>query len=119
MSETESTDAVKTNLGIKETKELVSLTVSLANAGIAIAKDGKISLDDISLLWGVLPKFVPALESADKALLEIKDLDGSEGVELIGLVATELAVDNEKAKKIILASLKVATAAVELVEAIV
>lgn len=91
----------------KETKEAVLGAVALANAGVAIAADKKIGLDDMAHLMVALPKVIAAAEGADKIPAEVLDLSTAEGLDLVASVATELSVGSEKAKEVVLASLEV------------
>ncbi len=104
--------------GIKETKEAISGAVALVNAGVAIAADKKVSLEDLSHLMMALPKVIAGLEGMDKLPAEVMDLSDEEGLQLVASVALELAVDNVKAKEVVLGSLEVLLGARKIVVAL-
>lgn len=105
--------------GRKEVTEAVLGAVSLANAAVGMAADGKVGLDDLSHLMAALPKVIAAVEGADKIPAEVMDLDSAEGAALVADVATSLAIGDEKAKKVVLASLKTLLGVRDLIVALV
>lgn len=104
---------------VKELKEALLLLVEMANAGIEIAKDGKIGLDDVGTLLKIVPALGPAISGVTEIPSEVSDIDAEEVAELVGAVVAKLAVDDQKARLIIEKSLKTAAAVAELVMAIV
>jgi cell pole-organizing protein PopZ len=105
--------------GIKELKEVVALAIGLANAGIKIGKDGKIGLDDVGHLMAVVMLIAPAVDGITKLPAEVLDLSAPEAAEVIAEVAATLAVDDAKAKAVVLAAIKLAASGKDLVSAIV
>lgn len=99
-------------------KNVVVLVSDIIEAGVEVAKDGKIGLDDAAVLVKLLPKIGPAIAGAGDIPAELEDLSSEEVVELAAAVAGELSVESEKAKQIIAASFKVLAALVELKAAI-
>lgn len=105
--------------GVKEVLDVVDCGVALVNCGLLVAKDKKISLDDLPHVFAVIPKLVPAIEGVKEIPAELKDIDSAEAAEVVAHVASTLAVESEKAKVVIGASLKTVMAVKELVEAVV
>lgn len=72
--------------GIKETKELVDGLKVLSKAGYAIAKDGKVSLDDLEHLVELGKEFetiMDAFKDLGDIDDEMKDLDEAEAIEIV------------------------------------
>lgn len=104
---------------VSQLKDVVVFSVKLANGVQAAMKDGKISFDDGAILIGLIPAAGAAIQGADQIPAEIADFQAEEAVELVNAVAVELVVDNEKAKKIINASLDLIATATPKVAALV
>lgn len=102
-------------LGIKETTELVDLVVDLAKVIVEATKDGKITVEDATLLFRLIPALGPAFQDVAKMPAEIKDMDVAEATELVAHVAARLSLDNEKAQAIVEKSLKLAVMIYDLV----
>lgn len=105
--------------GIKELKEVVALAVGLANAGLKIGADKKIGLDDVTHLFAVIPLIAPAVDGITKIPAEVLDLSAPEAAEVIAHVAASLAIDDVKAKEVVLAAIKLAAAGKDLAAAII
>lgn len=105
-------------VGVENLKAVVDLGLACVEAGVKISADGKVSVDDIGAVLAVIPAVPPAISAAKNVPGELGDLDGEEAAELVAHVMGKLAVNDEKAKKIVGASLKVGVAVVELVVAI-
>lgn len=90
---------------VKELKDVVILTAKVVNGIQEALKDGKIGLSDANILFSLVPPTIAAIDGAGDIPAEIADFQAEEAVELIAAVSAELVVDNEKAKKIIAASL--------------
>lgn len=105
-------------LGVSETQEMLDLAVGMANAGIAIADDGKVDMNDLAHVMALLPKIQPAISGASKIPAELGDLDESEAKQLISHVMSNLQVDEAKALNIVDKALKAAAASFSLVQAI-
>jgi len=103
-------------LGIKETKEMVDLILEGISVGVKASEDGKVTLDDATLLLGLVPKLGPALKDADQIPKELADLDAAEAAELVTHVTTNLAVTNQKAKDLINDALGLAYSAYKLIK---
>jgi len=105
--------------GVKELLDVVDCGIALVNCGLLVSKDKKISLDDLPHVLAVVPKLVPAIEGVKEIPAELKDIDSAEAAQVVAHVASTLAVESEKAKAVIGASLKSVIAVKELVEAVV
>lgn len=105
--------------GIKELKDVVALAVGLANAGLKVGADKKIGLDDVTHLFAVIPLVAPAVDGITKLPAEVLDLSAPEAAEVVAQVAASLALDDEKAKQVVLAAVELAAAAKHLVTAVV
>ena len=86
--------------GIKELKELFKALELIAQVSGAIAKDGKIGVDDLQHLVGFGLSFqslIDGFSGIDEALAEAKNLDQAEVLELIGAAyAVVKAFENAK-----------------------
>lgn len=105
-------------VGVESLKAVVDLGLALVEAGVKIAADGKIAIDDLGAVLAVIPAIPPVVALAPSLPAEAADLDQEEGAELVVHVMTKLAIDDAKARDVIAASLKVVVAAVGLVKAI-
>lgn len=103
--------------GVKELLEVVDCCVSMVNAGVMVAKDKKISFDDLTVLFMVVPKLVPAIEGVKEIPAEIKDMSTAEAAAVVAEVGAKLAIDNEKAKAVVENSLKTLLAVKDLIDA--
>lgn len=75
--------------GIKESKELMESLIILAKAGYGIAKDKKVSIDDLQHVIELakdLDKLIEGFKDLDEMGAEIKDLDEVEAMELISMI---------------------------------
>ena len=102
----------------KETKEVLDLVLTVAQVVQQAAADKKVDLADIGLLLQLVPVAGPALEGVKEIPAELADLSDAEGVDLVAHVAAKLAINDEHAKAIILASLKASVALWGVVQAI-
>ena len=111
---------MKETHGIKNTKELIKLAADLASVlKQAKENDGKIDLKDLPLVIGLSNSFGPAIDDANLALEEIRDLDSDEVKELINYLGSELDgkfTDKDLIKRL-QAAVKFGIAAAELVAA--
>jgi len=107
-----------TKLGLKETTEVCDLIVDMVKVGIEIGKDGKVSVEDVTTLFRLIPVVGPAFDNLKAIPEELKDMDPSEAAELVAHVATRLALENEKAQVITEKSLKCAVSIYDLVKTI-
>jgi hypothetical protein len=106
------------SVGIQNLKEVVDLVLVGHKIAVQAQADGKIDFADAALLMQLIPVVSPALAGIDQVVPEALDLDAAEGVELVAHVAANLAVENEKAKAIIVEALKFAVQGVQLAKAI-
>ena len=102
----------------KELKDLLSLVLGVANAVVAAERDGKIDMGDIGLLIGLVPKVGPAIEGVGEIPSELAAMQPEDAADIALFVASQLALDNEKAKAIIDKSLQTIVAVMGLVKAI-
>lgn len=79
--------------GIKETKEVVILGLTLAKTIADCAKDGTFGMGDIGSIIKLVPKIAPAVKDANQIPQELKDLDAAEMQELLDAVSAELGAD--------------------------
>lgn len=102
----------------KELKELLDFAISGVNAGILAHKDGKIGVEDLGLILSLIPKLEPAMSGLSALPAELSAMTPEGAADLVAFVSLKLTVEDEKAKKIIDASLKVILSAYELVKAL-
>lgn len=97
-------------MDVKELKEVILAGVAYANVSIEVAKDEKVDWSDALLVGSKIPELFMATQQAivgaSKIPAELEDLSDEEVLEIVTAVASELKVGHEKAKKIVLASLK-------------
>lgn len=105
-------------VGIEHLKLIVDLGLAGVEAGVGIAKEGKIDAQVLADLVPVLMAAPPAIAAIGEVPAEISDLDESEAADLVAYVMGKLSIDDVKAKAVISASLKCAVAIVALVQAI-
>lgn len=104
--------------GIQALKAVVDLGLACVEAGVKVAGDGKLTLEDVGAIVAVLPAVLPVVTTAGTLPAELSDLSEEEAAELATHVMLKLAVDDAKARAVISSSLKVAAAVVGLVKAI-
>lgn len=97
-------------IDVKNTKEALDLVLALYKAGDGALADGKLGFDDLAQLMAVVPKIGPAVADMGKIPQEFADLDSAEAAELVAHVAAGLALQDEKAKDVLDAALKVLVA---------
>jgi hypothetical protein len=81
-------------VSVKESKEFLKMLGVLAYVGGAVAEDGKIGLEDLGAMSYLAMNFKTITDGAsglDQALVEMKDLEMDEVIELIkeGYIAVE------------------------------
>lgn len=103
---------------VAQLKDVVLLVAKGVKAGMDVAKDGKVDWSDVSHILGVTPALIAALDGVDKIPAELGDLSAEEAAELGAHLMSELALDDEKAKAVLGASLKVLVGVVDLVVAL-
>jgi hypothetical protein len=77
--------------GIKELLELIAGVKELALVGKAVMKDGKISVEDLAALSGLLSKqeiLIAAFQGAADVPEEVKDLTLDEAMEIVTALVT-------------------------------
>ncbi len=89
------------NVGIKETKELVTFVLRLLSAGDHALSDGKIDFSDLGDLFGPLQSAKAAFADTNLIPAELGDLSADELAEIMALVQDELTLRNVNAKGII------------------
>jgi len=104
---------------VKNTKEIVDVALEGVRIGYAATADGKVDLNDLALLLGLVPKVAPAIQDAKVSLLELQELDAADQVELVSHVMVNLAVDEPHARRLVEKSLKAAMAVGVLVQEVV
>lgn len=105
-------------MDIQNLKEMVSLVASGVNAGIKIAEDKKISMDDMQYVFAILQRLPAAVDGADKIPAELADMDSVESSELLAHVMKELSLGDVKTAQIVDKSLRTLLAIFDLVKAI-
>jgi hypothetical protein len=91
----------------------------MINAGILVAKDGKLSFEDMTHVLKLIPLVGPAVSDLGEIPGELKDIDADELAELIGVVSGKLALTDDKAKLVVEKALKVLACVGELVVVLV
>lgn len=107
-------DTVVEKKDVHQLKEVVLLSVEVINSAIAVAKDGKIGLDDLPQVLRLIP-MVAGLSGISEIPAEAKDIDADELADLTASIVAKLAVDDAKAKLVIEKSLKLIAVAGDLV----
>lgn len=105
-------------LGTEHLTALVDMGLVLVKAGEKAAADGHISFTDLGYLAEVVPTVGPAVAGLGQDIPELQDLSTEEAEALVAHVIEKLAVDSDKARRIVEASLKAAVAAYGLVQAV-
>lgn len=110
-------------LGIDALKNVIGAGYDVASRVIEITKETspggkKITIPEVIGSAGSAYDLVKAIPQARQAIEEVKDLTKEETNELLDWAEQELKLDNDKAEKIILTSMKAVLAIAELVEAI-
>lgn len=107
------------SMDIKNTLEAIELAATLAKTIDAARADGKVDLNDLGLLMGIMPKLGPALDDITQIPAEIRDLDADE-LNLIRekIIETVGAVSSERVERIANSSLGLAIALHDLITAI-
>lgn len=103
---------------MKELKELINLVLVGIDAGKSVMADGKIGVDDLSALLMLAPALQPALEGIGDIPQELKDMKEEDVAELAAYVMGRLAVDNDKAKEVVAAAIKVILAVYAIIKAV-
>ncbi len=103
--------------GVKESKEVLALGFALGGALKSAKKDGKIDVSDIVYLLPAIQASSAALADLSLVPKELGELDVAEAVELLNYAKGEVdgLVDDEQAKKVVNAALKVGLSVAELV----
>ena len=96
--------------GVGGLKAVLDLALAGVEAGLDISKDGKIGVEDAAALLKLIPAVGPAVAAFPQVPAEISDLDAQEAADLVAHVMAKLAVDDVKAKEVIVASLKLLVA---------
>ncbi len=106
-------------VGIENLKVVADFGMACIEAGVEIGADGKITLQDVKPVLGLIPS-VPALIAAvPKMPAEVADVDAEEGAELVAHIMGKLAVDDAKAREVIGISLKIAVKLAEVAPLVV
>ena len=101
--------------GIKETKEVLSFILSLANALDISLQDGKVGISDLMHFLTVVKKAPAAFENLNMMLTEIVDLDAGERAELLVFTKKEFDITNDHLEKTMEHALDVAARLYELI----
>jgi hypothetical protein len=105
-------------VGIKELTELLDLAIEGVNAGLVISKDPTNLVNDMAQVMKLIPLIKPAIEQIGFIPSELADLTEEEAAAVTSHVVTKLQVGDAKAKKIIVASFKLISAGVAMIEAV-
>lgn len=109
-------------MGVENIKQILDAVLDGVDLGKGVMADGRIDLGDLDDLFKALPGIVAstklAVEDAAQVVPEAKDLSPEELAALGAHVVARLAVSNEKAVKIVEASLKLVADILGLVKAI-
>jgi hypothetical protein len=93
---------------VKETSEMLSFLTKLTNAGVKALADGEVTFTDGLLILGPLKAAGSAIKDAKLIPSELTDLSAEELDQLVLQVQTELEVDAEFAKTLVVQLLKTA-----------
>lgn len=110
-------------LGVQNLKEILDVVLDGYDLGKAVLADGKVAVDDLDDIVLSLPKLGASVQAAIKDVAQIipeaKDLQAEELTELGAHIIARLGgTDQQKAVRIAAKALKVAGAALELVQEI-
>lgn len=104
--------------GIKETKEMLDLLLSVLDVGMKARADGKVDMADLGLVLQIVPNLGPAFEGIGEIKAEVSDLSSDEAAELIAHVMGKLILDDAKARLVVEKGLRALVANYELYKAI-
>jgi uncharacterized membrane protein YvbJ len=94
-------------LGIKETKEAVTLVIRVVDALVQGSKDGEFGFSDVVLLVSALKNSSEAFRDIKAIPEEIKDLDQFEIQELCEYVKEELKIEKENIHELVSVAIEV------------
>lgn len=112
------TETPKPTLGTTELKELLTLVLDGVAVGVDAAKDGKIDFADVPLVFRLIPDLGPAFSNVGQVPAELADLTQEEAADVVAFVMSKLALDDAKARAVIVAALKTLASGYELVQAL-
>jgi hypothetical protein len=101
---------------VKDLKEAVVALCAITTFGIEAVSKKQF---DFQKALAIAPKLQMAVEGYQNIGPQALDLDSAEGMEIVAAVAAELALENEKAKNIVIAVLESLPANIKLVKAII
>lgn len=106
--------------GVKETKEVLALGFALGGAWKNAQKDGKVAVDDLVYLLPAVQMAPQAFADLSLVPKELGECDPQDAAELVVYAKAEVdgLVDDEQAKKVVNAALKLGLAAAELIAVI-
>lgn len=102
----------------KELTELVDLALTVVDVVSGVTADSKVDLMDLGQLMKLIPVLQPGFDGIDQIPAELEDLDEAEVLALVTHVMVKLTIQDEHAKKVVAASLKVLSAGFGLYQAI-
>lgn len=104
--------------GLKETKEVLDLGFAIGKMIQEGLKDGKLGMEDLGLLMGLIPHVGPAFDNISEVPAELKDIDAEEAKELLEYAGLKIGGIFSEAELVakINAALKLGLSIVELVK---
>lgn len=97
-------------MDVKNTKEVLSLMVSIGNAVGKSLADGKIGPEDLGHLLEPISKVGPALGDIGQVVAEIKDMSPEERDQLLADMKAELVLPQQKVEMAVEAGLDILSA---------
>jgi hypothetical protein len=102
--------------GVKELKEMIDLALAGVDVGIKASADGKVDVQDLSLLLSLIPLAGPAIDGVGEIPAELSDLSADEAAEVVAHIMAKLSLGNGKAIRVAEKALKAALAVYMLVQ---
>lgn len=99
--------SVVEKVGIKESKELLSFLIDLAQACINAASDGQLTMGDAPGFWNALQEAPPAFSDLGKLPAELADISADEVAQLATLVVSKLTIANASVDALVKQVIKV------------
>lgn len=97
---------------------LLGLVIDGLNIGVAVAKEGKVSVADLPKLMTLIPDLEPAFADIGDVPTELSQLDEQTAADVVAFVMQKLQIADAHATAVANAALKAAVSVFELVKAI-
>lgn len=93
--------------GIKESSEMLSFVVGIAQACIHAAEDGQLSASDAMFFWNAIQKMPAAIKDASLIGEEMRNISADKVAQLAALAIVELKIANPKIDALVKQVIKV------------